>query len=73
MTKPISEDPQLQAIANMAKSLGPEDRARAFAEYQIEMLTQEAVATSAIEGITIDPKAARRAVLLRMGREAGLL
>lgn len=67
------KDPRLQAIENMAKSLSPEDRARAYIEYQIEMLTQEAVATSAIEGITIDPKAARKAILLRMGRQAGLL
>lgn len=73
MTTPDEKDPQLQAIENMAKSLSPRDRARAYVEYQIEMLTQEAVATSAIEGITIDPKAARKAVLLRMGREAGLI
>lgn len=73
MTKPTENDPQLQAIERMAKSLSPEDRARAFVEYQIEMLTQEAVATSAIEGIAIDPRAARKAVLLRMGRQAGLL
>jgi hypothetical protein len=36
-------------------------------------MTQEVVATSAIEGITIDPKEARRAILRRMGRQAGLL
>lgn len=72
MTNPTDKDPQLQAIENMAKSLSPEDRARAFVEYQIEMLTQEAVATSAIEGIILDPKAVRRAILRQMGRRAGL-
>lgn len=73
MTMPDEKDPQLQVIERMAKSLSPEDRARAFLEFRIETLVEEAIATSAIEGITIDPKAARKAVLSRLAREAGLL
>ncbi len=73
MTKPPRKTPELPSIEEMAKSLGPEARAKALLEAKIEIMTQEVVATSAIEGITIDPKEARRAVLRQMGRQAGLL
>lgn len=73
MTTPTPKDPQLQAIENMAESLSPEDRARALLEFRIEPLVEEAVATSAIEGIVMDPKAVRLAVLRQMAKQAGLL
>lgn len=73
MTKPPRKTPELPSIEEMAKFLSPEARAKALLEAKIEIRTQEVVATSAIEGITIDPKEARRAVLRQMGRQAGLL
>ncbi len=60
-------------IHSWVLALDPEVKARALLEAKIEILTEEAVATSAIEGITIDPKVARRAVLRQMARRAGLL
>jgi hypothetical protein len=46
---------------------------RALLEAQIRILTEEAVATSAIEGIPIDAKMARRSIIKALAVEAGLL
>lgn len=73
MSKPTRKPPEHQSIEDFAKSLSPEERARISLEVWVETLTQEAVATSAIEGIIIDPKEARKAVLRYLGRKAGLL
>lgn len=56
----------------LGADLPPEVRARALLEAKIQVLTDEVVATSAIEGITIDPKEARKAVLRQLARQAGL-
>ena len=53
--------------------LTPQQYARAILEARIQLLVDEAIATSAIEGITLDPKEVRKAVLVRMGKDAGLL
>lgn len=73
MTTPPKKTPELPSIEDLLKFLDPETCERALLEAKIQILTQEVVAPSAIEGITIDPKDARRAVLRQMGRQAGLL
>ncbi len=62
--------PTLEALLN---SLDPAARQRALMEAKIQVLAEEVVATSAIEGVHIDPRAARRAVIRRLGIEAGLI
>jgi len=52
--------------------LTPKEYARAIIEARIQVLVDEAVATSAIEGITIDPKEARMAVLRHLAKQEGL-
>ena len=64
--------PELPSIEDLLKSLDPEARERALREARIQILTHVVVATSAIEGITIDPKEPRGAVFRQMGRQAGL-
>ncbi len=54
-------------------NLSPRERARAILEARIQILVDEALATSAIEGITIDPKEARKAVLRRLAIQEGLI
>ena len=56
----------------LGADLAPEVRALALPEARIQILTDEVVATSAIEGITINPKEARKSVLRQLAREAGL-
>lgn len=56
----------------LGSNLAPEVRAVALLEAKIQILTDEAVATSAIEGITIDPKEARKAVLRQLAHQVGL-
>ncbi len=63
----------IPSIVDLLKSLEPEARERALLEARIQILAQEAVASSALEGITIDPKEARKAVLRQMGRQPRLL
>ena len=46
--------------------LTPAQQARAFLEARIQILVDEAVATSALDGIRLDPSAARRAVIRRL-------
>ena len=53
--------------------LTPQQQARALLEARIEILVREAIATSALEGLVLDPKDVRRAVLLRMAKDHGLL
>jgi hypothetical protein len=65
--------PELPSIEDPLKTLDPETRERVLLEVPVQILTEEAVASPAIEGITIDSKEARRAVLRHMGRQAGLL
>lgn len=47
-------------------NLSPKEQARAMVEARIQILVDEAMATSAIEGIHLDPKAVRQAVLRRL-------
>ena len=53
--------------------LTPQQQARAILEARIQILVNETIATSAIEGITLDPKEVRMAVLRRMAEQEGLL
>lgn len=53
--------------------LTPQQQARAILEARIQILVNEAIATSAIEGITLDPKEVRRAAIRRMAEQEGLL
>lgn len=50
--------------------LTPAQQARAFLEARIQILVDEAVATSALEGIRLDRTAVRRAVIRRLGLHA---
>ena len=59
-------------MAELGEGMDPKDRARALLEARIQIMTNEIVATSAIEGITIDPRAARKAVLRQLAQEYGL-
>jgi hypothetical protein len=49
--------------------LTPEEYARAMMEAQIQILVNEAIATSAIEGIKLDPKEVRKAVLRHLAMD----
>jgi hypothetical protein len=62
-----------EALRTAAELLPPRDRARALLEARIQILMNEAVATSAIAGVTLDPKEVRKAVLQRLAAEEGLL
>ena len=53
-------------------ALSPRDRARVMIEARIQILVDEAMATSAIEGVALDPKEVRVAVLRRLAAEEGL-
>lgn len=53
--------------------LTPQQYARAILEARIQILVDEAIATSAIEGITLDPKEVRRAVIVALAKQEGLL
>ncbi len=53
--------------------LTPQQQARAILEARIQILVNEAIATSAIEGISLDPKEVRKAILLRLAKQEGLL
>lgn len=64
--------PEPPSIEDLLKTLDTETREPVLVEARIQILTEEAVATSAVEGITIDPKEPRGAVLRHMGRQAGL-
>ena len=48
------------------------NRDKALLEARIEILVREALATSAIEGIELDPKEVCRAVLRQLAKEYGL-
>lgn len=52
---------------------GARDRARALLEARIQILVDEALATSAIEGVALDPREVRRAVIRRMAIQEGLM
>jgi len=53
--------------------LTPKQQARAILEARVQILVDEAIATSAIEGITLDPKEVRRVVIQRLAEQEGLL
>ena len=53
--------------------LTPQQQARAILEARIQILVDEAIATSAIEGIRLDPKEVRLAVIRRLAQQEGLL
>ena len=54
-------------------NLSPRERARAILEARIQILVNEAIATSAIEGITLDRMEARKAVLRHLAIQEGLI
>ena len=60
-------------LVSALERLSAEDIARVGWEVRIQILVDEAVATSAIEGITLDPKAVRRAVIVALAKQEGLL
>lgn len=53
--------------------LTSQQQARALLEARIQVLVNEAIATSAIEGISLDPKEVRLAVIRRLAQKEGLL
>lgn len=53
--------------------LTPMDQARVLLQSRIEILTNEAIATSAIEGINLNRAEVRRAILRRLAIEEDLL
>lgn len=53
--------------------LTPQQQARAILEARIQILVNEAIATSAIEGIRLDPREVRLAVIRRLAQQEGLL
>jgi hypothetical protein len=52
--------------------LTPQQYARAILEARIQILVDEAIARSAIEGIKLDPKDVRRAVIVALAKQEGL-
>lgn len=60
-------------LESLIAALPPKEAAKALMEAQIQILVGEVLATSVIEGVHLDPKEVRRAVLIRLGREWGLL
>jgi hypothetical protein len=62
-----------RTLESLVAALPPKEAARALVEAQIQILVNEVLATSAIEGVHLDPKEVRRAILIRLGREQGLL
>jgi hypothetical protein len=71
--KPKPELPSAEELVGALGRLSPEDLARAAWEVRVDLLAREAIATSAIEGISLDPKEVRRAILLRLAKQEGLL
>ena len=66
----------MKSLDNLIASidlLPPEERGRLAWEVRIQLLVDEAIATSAIEGIKLDPKEVRRAVLTVLAKQEGLL
>jgi hypothetical protein len=59
-------------IEEQLAALSPRDHARVMLEARIQILVDEAMATSALESVTLDPKEVRRAVLRRLTAEEGL-
>jgi hypothetical protein len=70
LTKHSRRVPELPSLDGLAISLSPAARAKAILQARIEILVQELVSTSAIEGIPVEPEAARRGVLRKMYRKA---
>ena len=73
MTEPPKSSDGLPSLEALLNDLEPAVRQRVLMEAKIQILAEEVVATSAIEGVHIDPRAARRAVIRRLGIEAGLI
>lgn len=71
--KPKPGLPSMEELVGALNRLSPEDQARAAWEIKIDILVREAIATSAIEGIFLNPKEVRKAVLLRLAKQKGLL
>lgn len=59
-------------IEELLAALSPRDQTRAMLEARIQIMVDEAMATSAIEGIAHDPNEVRVAVLRRLAAEEGL-
>lgn len=68
--RPQEQEPTLKSLI---AALPPKEAAKALLEARIQILVGEAMATSAIEGVHLDPLEVRRAILIRLGREQGLL
>lgn len=73
MAEPSKKSDGLPTLEALLNGLDPVARQRVLLEAKIQILVEEAVATSAIEGVHIDPRAARRAVIRRLGIEAGMI
>lgn len=68
------DEPRAEGALRAAVELLPSsDLAQALLEARIQILIDEAVATSAIEGITLDRCEVRKAVLRRLAQQEGLL
>lgn len=59
-------------IEQQLAALSPRDRARVMLEARIQILVDEAMATSAIEGVALDPKEVRKSVIRRLAADEGL-
>ena len=68
-----SPEPRQSGYTVTYPELTPQQQARAILEARIQILVNEAIATSAIEGIRLDPKEVRLAVIRRLAQQEGLL
>ena len=60
-------------LAVALEGMSAADRASVAWEVRIQILVDEAISTSAIEGIKLDPKEVRRAVIVALAKQEGLL
>ncbi len=64
---------QKPELVEALERFSPDARARVAWEVRIQILVDEAIATSAIEGVKLDPKEVRRAVIVALAKQEGLL
>lgn len=73
-----ASDGRLLDLGSLANTIQEDDAekrriyARALMEARIQILVNEAMATSALEGVVLDPKAVRKAVLIRLAKDLGV-
>ena len=68
--RPQKQEPTLES---QVAALPPKEAAKALLEAQIQILVEEALAKSALAGVRLDTKEVRRALLICLAREWGLL